>query len=181
MAVIPGWNPAVLIRGVADELQAHGYAEEARVARLRALAWLDSRSEAEQALEASRYLRAQLLYRGGRLADVKALLTTLAEEHPDSVSYAGFLGVLAAQQGDHNTAEKIDRWLATIDRPYLTGLPVWWRARIEARLERRDRAIDLLRDGLAQGGQFDLWLHTDPDLANLRTEPAFRELLEPRH
>jgi tetratricopeptide (TPR) repeat protein len=177
MAVMPGWNPAVVLRGAADELEAHGYAEEARVARLRGLAWLDTRSEAEQALESSQFLRAQLLYRGGRLADAKALLTTLVQEHPDSVGYAGFLGVLAAQQGDHNSAEKIDRWLATIDRPYLTGLPVTWRARIEARLGRRDRAIDRLREALAQGGQYDLWLHTDPDLANLRTEPAFRELL----
>jgi len=68
-----------------------------------------------------------------------------------------------------------------VDRPYPIGLPVWWRARIEARLGRRDRAIDRLREALAQGGQFDLWLHTDADLANFRTEPAFRALLERKH
>ena len=88
--------------------------------------------------------------------------------------------MLAARAGRNEEAERIAGWLGTVKRPYLDGLPAVWQARIEARLARTEQAIDRLDQAFAQGGQMDLWLHTDPDLSSLRDHPRFRGFLRPK-
>ena len=180
MPLYDGWSPATLMRAAEEELEAHGYAEDARAARARGIAWLESRPAEEQASEGRRFLLAQLCYRDSRLADAERMFRSLAADHPDSVSYAGYLGVLAARAGRSEEADRIAGWLRTVKRPYLDGLAAVWQARIEARQARAGRALDRLDEAFAQGGQMDLWLHTDPDLSSLRDHPRFRGFLRPK-
>ncbi len=175
-----GWTPAALLRAAAEELEAHGHAGDAHTARARGIDWLESRPPEEQASEGHRFLLAQLCYRDDRLADAEALFRRLAAEHPDSVSYAGYLGVLAARAGRAEEAKRMIDWLRTVKRPYLGGLPTVWQAKIEARRGRREEAVDRLGEAFAQGGQVDLWLHTDTDLSSLRDHPRFRGFLRPK-
>ncbi|MBA3444443.1 MAG: AAA family ATPase [Gemmatimonadales bacterium] len=180
MPLYDGWTPATLMRAAAEELEAHGYADDARAARGRGITWLKSRSSEERASQGQRFLLAQLLYRDNRLADAETLFRSLAAEHPDSVSYAGYLGVLAARAGQRDEADRITRWLRTVKRPYLAGLPALWQAKIEARQARTEQAMERLDEAFAQGRQIDLWLHTDTDLASLRNHPRFQGFLRPR-
>jgi predicted Zn-dependent protease len=173
-------NPATLMRTAAEELEAHGHPDEARVARRQGITWLESRSADEGAQETNRFALAQLLYLDDRLTDARALLLALAGEHPENISYQGYLGVLAARAGDTAEATRIARWLGAVNRPYVAGVPSSWQARIAARLGRPDEALDHLDEALARGGQIDLWFHTDVDLASVRDHPRFRALLRPK-
>jgi DNA-binding SARP family transcriptional activator/tetratricopeptide (TPR) repeat protein len=180
MPAYDGWTPATLMSVAATELETHGHAGDAQAARRRGIGWLNSRPTKEQASEAHRFVLAQLYYRENRVAEAEHLFRSLAAEHPDSVSYAGYLGVLAAQRGDTLEADRITGWLDTVKRPYLGGLTAVWQARIEARRGRIEPAIDRLDEAFARGGQMDLWLHTDADLASLRDHPRFRGFLRPK-
>jgi hypothetical protein len=88
------------------------------------------------------------------------------------------LGVLAARRGDRAEAQPIDQRLAGLSRPYLTGFPTYYRAQIAAVLGDRDRAVELLRDAIAQGA-VDAWehLHSEPAFAALHGYPPFDEVL----
>jgi DNA-binding SARP family transcriptional activator len=180
MPLYDGWTPATLARAAEEELEAHGYTGEARAARARGIAWLESRPPEEKSSEGRRFLLAQLCYRDDRLADAERLFRTLAAERPDSISYAGYLGVLAARGGQGEEAERVADWLGTVKRPYTYGLAAVWQARIKARQARIDQALNRLDEAFAQGGQMDLWLHTDPDLASLRDHPRFQGFLRPK-
>lgn len=180
MPLYDGWSPATLMRAAAEELDAHGYADDARAVRGRGIAWLESRPAEEQSSEGQRFLLAQLCYRDNRLADAERLFRNLAAEQPDSVSYAGYLGVLAARAGHSQEADRMAGWLGTVKRPYIDGLTAVWQARIEALQGRREQAVDRLDHAFAQGGQMDLWLHTDADLSSLRDHPRFRGFLRPK-
>jgi tetratricopeptide (TPR) repeat protein len=175
-----GWTPATLMGTAAAELEAHGFREEASTVRDRGIAWLQSRPAEEQASEENRFILAQLCYRDDRLADAEVLFRRLAAERPDSISYAGYLGVLAARMGRSDEADRLTGWLQTIKRPYLGGLTALWQARIEARQARPDEALESLDEAFAQGGQIDLWLHTDSDLSSLRGHPRFQGFLRPK-
>jgi predicted Zn-dependent protease len=175
-----GRNAATLLRTAAEELDAHGHPSEARDSRRQGIAWLESHSADERALEINRFALAQLLYLDDRLPEARALFLALAAEHPGNISYQGYLGVLAVRAGDTTEAGRILQWLAAVRRPYLSGLPSFWQARIAARLGRVDEALDDMDEALARGGQIDLWFHTDVDLASLRDNPRFRALLAPK-
>ena len=97
------------------------------------------------------------------------------------MGYQGVLGVLAARRGDRAEAQRIDQWLAGLSRPYLSGYPTYYRAQIAAVLGDSNRAVELLRDAIAQGAM-DPWdhLHSEPGLAALHGYPPFDEVLRPK-
>jgi hypothetical protein len=103
---------------------------------------------------------------------------------PDSVSYRGFLGAVAARLGDRDGAERLDAWLA--NRPAGAGYPpgavpaALWRARIAALLNYRRRALALIT-ALANEGRVNAFsLHADIDFEPLRGYAPFEALLHPR-
>lgn len=53
------------------------------------------------------------------------------------------------------------------------------RARIAALLGEPDRAVDLLRDAIAQGFGSRLMIHGTPDFESLREYPPFEQLMAP--
>ena len=69
--------------------------------------------------------------------------------------------------------------LARVRGSKFSVLATYARARIAALLGRRQRAVDLLRDALAQGYPFGVGLHNDPDFEPLRDYGPFLALVRP--
>jgi DNA-binding SARP family transcriptional activator/tetratricopeptide (TPR) repeat protein len=175
-------KPGAVMRETALELRAHGHPDGSNEVLRRALAWLDSRSPAEQATEASRFDRLQTLYAARRWEAARALAEQLAKEYPRNVSYRGMLGALAAVRGDREGAARADSMLAARRGPFVRGLPTYWRACIAARLGDRARAVALLIRADAEG--LNLFYvqsyHADPSLESLRSYPPFEQFLRPK-
>jgi hypothetical protein len=123
---------------------------------------------------------ANTLLQLGRWDEARALLEGLQKEFPEGVAHLGRLGIVAARQGRTQDAQQIATALRDIERPYLRGIHTLWRARVAAVLGERENALSLLRESLAQGQPFGPWLHIDDGFESIRSEPAFRELLEPK-
>jgi serine/threonine protein kinase/predicted Zn-dependent protease len=169
-----------LMRDAALELHAHGHGAAAKAALEQADAWYQSRPATEAKSQGSRNGQHQVQYLLGRWDEARASLEGLAKESPDNLPYQGALGTLAAHQGRRDDAQRIATQLRDLDRPYLRGAHTLWRARIAALLGERESALSLLREALAQGQPFSVTLHTDEAFESLRSDPGFRELLEPK-
>jgi len=126
-------------------------------------------------------------------AEARPIVQRLARERPDNPLYAGLAGVLAAQVGDRQAAERADRLLAGGSSPYHPALRTYWRAAIAARLGQGPAAYDLLARAVSQGyspllryqgeqwnRHFDLLLEADPDFELLRSYRPFQDLLRPK-
>ena len=184
----PWRTPAAVIRETALELRAHGYRAASDSVLDRALAWLDGRPVKERGSEGARRLRLQTLYAAGRWEPAQVLAEELVREHPDSLTYQGVRGALAAQRGDRAEAAQADSVLAARSRPFLQGFPAYWRACIAAQLGDRPGAVRLIaqahREGLWLTGEF--WeqpiatLHADPCFEPLHDYPPFEQLLRPK-
>jgi hypothetical protein len=101
-------------------------------------------------------------------------------KYPDDLNYLGLSGLAAARTGHRDRAAAVADRLRRTNRPYLFGLHTQYRALIAAVLGDRPYAVTLLRQSLAEGRPFDLWLHRHIDLENLRGFPPFEQLLQPR-
>ena len=184
----PWRTPAAVIRETALELRAHGYRAASDSVLDRALAWLDGRPVKERGSEGARRLRLQTLYAAGRWEPAQVLAEELVREHPDSLTYQGVRGALAAQRGDRAEAAQADSVLAARSRPFLQGFPAYWRACIAAQLGDRPGAVRLIaqahQEGLWLTGEF--WeqpiatLHADPCFEPLHDYPPFEQLLRPK-
>jgi serine/threonine protein kinase len=174
LPVHPTGSPGVTMLAAGLELLAHGYQEAASGALERSLRWFQEHPGKEE------LFYARTLYFTGRLEESKNLLEKLASEDPENIDYQGYLGVIAARQGNTNAALSISEWLEKLDRPYLFGSHTLWRARIAARLGEHALSVSLLREAFRQGASYGLWLHRDFDLEPLRDYKPFLELLEPR-
>ena len=178
----------MVMRETALELRAHGYRAAGDSVLDRALAWLDGRPSPERATETGRRLRLQTLYAARRWEPARVLAEELASEHPDSLTYQGVRGALAAQRGDQREAEQADSILDAHWRPFLQGHPAYWRACIAAQRGDRPRAVLLIaqahQEGLWLTGEF--WeqpiatLHADPCFEPLHGYAPFEQLLKPK-
>ena len=171
---VAGIAPAFVMRTTAIDLRAHGYDEEATALLDRAIEWFEARpGERRGAL-------AETLWYAGRWEDARDMYREFAEQSPAAYGNVGVLGIIAARLGEVEEARRIDDRLAAIDRPYVFGGPMLWRARIAASLGEQERAVNLLRDAFSRGTNYGIWLHRDRELALLRDYPPFQELLRPK-
>jgi tRNA A-37 threonylcarbamoyl transferase component Bud32/TolB-like protein len=188
-----GWNPADVMLLAAVELRAHGQRTASDAALAQASAWIDAHAGAEAASSADRYRAALMWYVAGRLDDSRREFEGRAARHDagavdvlrgydaaTDLDYRGYLGVIAARQGNREQALRVDRALAGITQPYLFGRHTMWRARIHALLGDRETAVALVRDGLSQGYPHMHALHGDIDFEGLRDYQPFQELLRPK-
>lgn len=165
------------MRHVALELHAHGEADAAQRLFARSLGWFLDPPADVTPTPAFRRALAEALHLAREHDRALTVLTALAEDWPDDIALQGRLGTNAALRGDRPEAERISAWLEALDRPYMLGANTLWRARIAALLGDTDRAVDLVSDAFAQGRTDWIALHTDPDLASLRRNRRFRELI----
>src|SRR6059036_340422 len=194
LPAMQGWTPADGMVVAALELRAHGHAAAGDAALAQARDWLAGRSAAEAASEEHRLRVALVSYLSGRLADAQREFERLAAPAPlgrsdslavaavtgdgwDQLDYLGYLGAIAARQGNREQALRVDRTLAGVKRPYIFGRHAVWRARIQALLGEREGAVALLRDAFAQGYPHAHALHVDLAFDALRDYAPFRELV----
>src|SRR5438874_6447728 len=165
---VQGWAPADVLLLAAVGLAAHGHAPEADTTLAEARDWLAARPPAEAASTAHQLRVALVAYTAGRLADAQRRFEGLAANKSpgrsdslaavavmgdgwDQMDYLGYLGAVAARQGNRDQALRVDQTLARVKRPYLFGRPTVWRARIQALLGERDAAVALLQEAFARG------------------------------
>jgi len=179
-----GWTPGDIMLAAGAELRAHGYASDARRVVDRAVAWHEVRPQDEAATADHRYDYARSLYQSERWDEADQLFRELSTEFPTSVTYKGYLGVIAARHGDLQDAHEIDEQLAAVDRPYLNGFHTYWRSRIAAVLEDRESAVRLLREAVAAGSPYfrnsQYRIHSVIDFESLSDYPPYQELVRPK-
>jgi len=175
-----GWTPASLIRTAASELVVHGHPEVAQEVLRRAYEWHGGRSSDDAQSESGRYDLAQTQYLDRQLDEAELLFTELAVDFPQNVNYVGYLGAIAARQGDREGAERIADQLRVWEQPYIRGWHTLWRARIASLLGDEAAAVALLREALAQGIGYGPDLHADLDFQPLWDFPPYQELMRPK-
>ena len=179
-----GLSVVSLLESAGLELAAHGHASAAQQAFERAIAWLRARSSEQQATHDAQRALAGVLNSAGRWDEALALYTSVVTADSDDVNARAKLGNLAARRGDRAVAEQVDRWLTArglLDKSAGSeALTLYRRGRIAGLLGQRARAIGLLRESVQKG--FSEWgaAHRDPDLAPLRSDPAFQEWIRPK-
>ena len=192
-----GWAAADVLLLAAVELRAHGHAAAADTMLAQARDWLAARPPAEAASEAHQVRVALVAYTAGRLVDAQREFERLAARGGpgrsgsvggaavmgdawDQMDYLGYVGAVAARQGNRDQALRVAQTLERVTRPYLFGRPTVWRARIAALLGERDGAVALLREAFAKGYPHAHALHTDLAFEALRDYAPFQELLRPK-
>jgi tetratricopeptide (TPR) repeat protein/TolB-like protein len=163
-----------VLQGIARELHAHGYRDEAQRVFTWSLDWWLARPQGNASSVAEAY------YRLGRLDEAERLVRTIAEQFPEGGGWRAGLGAIAARRGDRPEAERRSADLASYERPYLFGTHTVDRARIAALLGDREQAVALLRQAFVEGQRGWLMLHFEPDFESLRGFPPFEELIRPK-
>jgi len=162
------------------EFNAHGHKDASREIVARAIEWAEGRPESERKTEARRKFYANALNFAGRFDEAGRIFESLAAEHPENLDYQGCLGTWAARRGDREDAMRISEELEKIDRPFLFGVPFYWRACVASLLGEKERAVALLNEAYSQGRRYGVDLHRDIDLEPLWDYPPFKELLRPK-
>jgi tetratricopeptide (TPR) repeat protein len=173
-------TPGEVMLEAAQELRAHGYLAEAQEIASSAAEWYKNRTLDDTESEIYQSDLALVLYVAEQWEKAKVLFTELAGKNPDNVAYKGFLGRLAAREGDQKAVLKISGELQKIKLPYLFGYHTYCRACIASLLGESEQAVELLREAFTQGYAHGVYLHRDMDLEALREYPPFQELLWPK-
>ena len=177
-----GWPPYSIptIRvGLAQELMAHGQPDAARQVLLRSVAWQRARPPAEQAREDARRDLAEALYLLGKYAEAEPIVKRLTMDRPENARYIALHGLIALRLGRRAEAIQASDRLGDMKSIYGRDEPTYARAQIAAQLGDTAAALTLLQESLTKG-----WtasdIHADPDLAPLRGDARFKELLKPK-
>lgn len=161
----------------ADEIEAHGDPETARIVRERLLEREESIPEDERG-EGYLLDRARLLASLARHDEAREILEGLIDDDPESGAARIEAALIAAATGDRAYAEETIDWLADRLPPSQRGSRD--QARIAAALGDAERAVRFLRQA-EEVGQVDFHgLHVIPAYAPIRDHPAVQEYLKPR-
>ena len=181
------WTPGSVFLNTALHLRASGESEVASQLVDEAIAWYRGQAEQPGAAPTWKFGLGRAFYIGERWDEARVLFEQLAAEAPDSVSYAGYIGAIAARRGAREEADRVTQNLRRMTQPYLFGEHLYWQARIAAILGETERATDLMsraRDegfGISRlGWWFWVDLESDEDLSLVAHSPSFRELLRPQ-
>ena len=130
----------------------------------------------------SKFLRASLYWRAGRVSEAREIFRSLAQTDTGMMQLRDLaqIGVTSARLGDKASAATAEQQIRNATPQYQLGMQKLLQAEIAAALHERDRAVALLREGLALG----LGLETlggaligNADLQPLYGYPGFEELL----
>jgi serine/threonine protein kinase/tetratricopeptide (TPR) repeat protein len=174
------WTPGWVMIHAAEELRAHGHEEVAQEIAQKAVEWYKNAPIDQTSGRGYRENLAHALYQAFRWEEAREVMEALAREEPENIHYKGDLGTLAARRGERVEAERISLELKGIDRPYLFGWHIYYRARIASLLGDKDEAVVLLREAFAQGHEYGLHLHAEVDFQSLWDFPPFEELIRPK-
>ncbi|MFN8582921.1 MAG: BTAD domain-containing putative transcriptional regulator [Gemmatimonadaceae bacterium] len=173
------WGDHQPVSSTIAEFWAHGHREGARRLALRAIDWLqhqDAATREEWAVMVPTYL-----YQAGDLNGAGNQLRELAARGPLDTDNLQLLGVIAAEQGDRETAERIAAELPGGPSPSARIEMLVVRAGILASLGQRDLAVDLLRDACRAGFAWRTVLHVLPGFDHLAGFRPFEDLVHATH
>ena len=186
---MPRGTPGLVMLAAAEELRAHGHRDASLKMANRAADWYRTRTGDEAKRDDNRARHGEALYRAERWMEAKAIFAALAAEKPAYINAKGWLGVIAARQGQSAEAQRISAELGALDPKYLYGIEALWQAQIAAILGDKDRAVALLRESVARGGGWSkereyvsygfVYPHS-MDLELLRGYPPFEQLVKPK-
>ncbi len=168
-------NPAALMMFVAREYRAHGFLKESNEMANRAIAWYDSRPDAELTEDrASNML--DVMFHAGRYAEASVRLEKLLRQFGDP-STEGFplRGRIAAHLGDTVAARGYMEKLRNSK-----GKTSYQRALIAAALGDRELTYTLLQQAFSEGLSFEPFLHREFDIKAMEDYPPIREMLYPK-
>jgi hypothetical protein len=174
-----GYSPGSIMLDAGQELRAHGFKEDAVRVLNQALRWFEGRPEQEKASVRNRRYKAMALYLLGKWAEARALFEGLHGEVPDNTEYLGYVGATAARLGNKEKALETARELEDDKRPYLFGIPTYWRARIAALLGDKEGAVSLLRQATKEGFAYPN-IHPTEDFEPLADYPPYIQLVKPK-
>jgi tetratricopeptide (TPR) repeat protein len=172
-------DPNQLMVNVGEELRTHGNAVASSAMFTRALDSLSHQPASEQAMPVAQGIAATALEQLGRVAEADSVVRLMAAHSADtSIVLRGWLGYLAARQGDRARAMAFASELDKSRGPYLYGASSFAYARIAAVLGDTAVAIEKLREAFARG--YPHPRHLDRNFDVLHGVPAFADLLKPR-
>ena len=169
----------LLFLDIARELDAHGHPALALSVAERGVAHVQDHLSMDEASEWQRLRYVQLLTMLGRMDEALEIMLALNEEIPDDDDVLGWLGIVAAERGDKEAAERFSTMLRDLDHPYLLGWDSFYRAGIAAHLGRSDEAMDLLREAFSRGYEWNIGLHASLEFKPLRGHPEVEAILHP--
>ncbi len=166
-----------ILRDAGHELYVHGYEQAGRRLLDQSCQLYAARFATEDFDERALFGYALALYSAERWLEAKVIFARLADTYPDKIRYQGYLGSLAARNGDLGEAQQVMQKLRSVERPYLFGYHTYWQACLASVLGKKDEAMLLLHRAFEQGHKFGLSIHLDKDLEPLKDYPPFIELL----
>jgi tetratricopeptide (TPR) repeat protein len=175
LPVNAGLAPPLQFYRAGMELRAHGHEDSAMTFLNQAVDACKSTPLADSAGQA---LLAECLWGARRWKESQAIYEELARKSPDNIDYQGYLGVLAARQGDKESARVHSEWLKNLHTPYLFGVDAYWRARIAAALGDSVQAVELLREAIKKGNIYGWEDHIGFDFEAMKNYPPYVELMK---
>ena len=173
-------NQGQIMYRVASELREHGHYEAYKEIASQAVRWFESSLTENKETVNLRFQLGIALYFAERWNEAQPIFEQLSKEYPDNIQYKGYIGAIAARNGEEEKALEVSKELKNIDIPYIRGGNTFWRACIASLLGEKGQAVSLLRDALSQGRPYGPNLLNDMDFESLRDYKPFQDLLKPK-
>jgi tetratricopeptide (TPR) repeat protein len=171
-----GWDYGHLLNEVAQEWNAHGQPDSARVYFEELRSWLSSGDRGPTSTARLIYT----LYALHRFREAKELVVRARKQDPTSPEYLGLLALITVRLGDRAQAKLLADSLAVTKTPYSFGVGEMYLARIAAAEGKPDVAVAGIRAAFADGFPHSVDLHRDQDFLPLRSYRPFVDLLRSR-
>jgi ATP/maltotriose-dependent transcriptional regulator MalT len=125
------------------------------------------------------------LYYAGRWDEARAILLPLESEMGEDVGYLGLMGRIAARMGDEGAVADHTDKLQDLDaaKARNRGQAKLELAQIQALRGDREGALTLLRQAVAEGAGFDVFVPPSMvayDFANMADYEPYREFMRPK-
>jgi serine/threonine protein kinase/tetratricopeptide (TPR) repeat protein len=167
---------------VALELRAHGHRRESDELAQRAVEWYERQNIGiDLAARDSTDLRSHswVLRIAGRWDEAKPFLVELLEREEQTARTIAQLGVIAARTGESDEAWRIFDEIPNLGSQS-NPVKFLWRSYIPAHLGEKDLAVELLKEGYANGLSHYWVGHINVGLEPIWDYPPFQELIEPK-
>jgi serine/threonine-protein kinase len=169
------WSQGAAMVIAAEELRAHGFANQSDRYFDRAVSWLANQLAREPGHRSHRDWMGLALYGSGRWRDAAPYFESLAADFPDWLDYRAYVALVRARAGNQAAAARL------LGEPpsHAAGRHTAYRARIAAISGDTTAALALLSQSIRHGIAGLAWLHASawPDFTSVRGSETYARLL----